>query len=411
MKTHDTDNLLVALDIGTTKICALIAQRVAENSFHIIGIGKAPSYGVSRGVVVDIAQTVCAIKLAIKEAELMAGCKVEAVYVGISGAHVQSLNSQGMVPIKHARVKEQDIAAVLAAAQAVVIPEGQKIIHVLPQYYTIDAEQKVQDPLGMFGVRLEANVHIITGSIASVQNIVRCCELANLKVSDIILEPLASADAVLSTDEKNLGVALLDIGGGTSDFVIYQNSSIRHTKIFDIAGNHFTQDVALCLRTTMKDAERVKREFGATINFYTHDRECFEIEMVHGHSRKIVTLNELISIIESRAIELMVLIEKEIQKNNLVHLIPAGMVLTGGGSLLRGLDLTAQSLISIPIRVGNPHVPAMCKETLESPLYATAYGLLVYVFKKQKTASFEHLNASLANQILWRMKSWISDFF
>ncbi|MBA3954400.1 cell division protein FtsA [Candidatus Dependentiae bacterium] len=411
MKSHNTENLLVALDVGTTKICVLVAQRLAANSLHIVGIGKAPSHGVSRGVVTDIAQTVHAIKQALKEAELMAGCTIESVYVGISGAHIHSLNSQGMVPIKQGCVKTHDIAAVLAAARAVVIPEGQQIVHILPQYYTIDGQQKVTDPLGMFGVRLEANVHIITGSIASVQNLVRCCEMAGVKVADIILEPLASADAVLSADEKELGVGILDIGGGTSDFAAYQNGSIRHTKVFGIAGNHFTHDIALCLRTTIKDAERVKHEFGSTIDFLSTNQERFEVEMVHGQLRKIVSVNELVAIIESRAVELMYMVNQEISKNNLAHLIPAGIVLTGGGSLLRGIEYTAQSLMHMPVRIGNPHVPALCKESLDSPLYATGYGLLVYMLHKQKSVPLDHLAGPLMSRILWRMKSWVSDFF
>ena len=256
--TYDT--VLVALDVGTTKISVLVAQKVSDTGLNIIGIGRAPAYGVSRGVVVDIAQAVHAIKLAVKEAELMAGCKIESVCVGVSGAHIQSFSSQGMIPIKNGRIRANDVTAVLAAAKAVVIAEGQQILHVLPQYYTIDNHQRVTDPVGMFGVRLEAQVHIITGSIASVQNLVRCCVAAGIGVNDIVLEPLASAEAVLSHDERELGVALLDIGGGTADFAIYQQGTIRHTKVFPVAGNHITHDIALCLRTTLKDAERVKQE-------------------------------------------------------------------------------------------------------------------------------------------------------
>jgi cell division protein FtsA len=411
MKAHNRDNILVALDIGTTKICVLVAERIAENSLQVIGIGKAPSYGLARGVIVDIAQAVCSIRQALKEAELMAGCKVEAVYVGISGSHIQSINSHGMVPIKQSRVRLSDVQAVLAAAQAIVIPEGQQIIHVLPQYYTIDSQPPIRDPLGMFGVRLEAQVHIITGAIASVQNLMRSCQMAGVKVIDIILEPLASADAILSDDERELGVAILDIGGGTSDFAVYQQGTIRHAKIFGIAGNHVTHDIALCLRTTIKDAERVKREFGSTLELFLPDDEHIEIEMVQGIERTTVTAHELRAIIECRIYELMRMVAHEIDKNNLAQLIPAGLVLTGGGSLLRGIEYTAQDILALPVRVGNPHVPVVLKESLESPLYATSYGLLMHVLKKYQAGSLALMPGSLVTRIMWRMKSWVVDFF
>lgn len=406
-----SDNLLVAVDIGTTKICVLIAQKVGENSLNILGIGKAPSYGIARGVVVDISQAVHAIKLALKEAELMAGCKVEAAVVGISGAHIQSINSHGMIPIKHGRIRAYDIACVLSAAKTVVISEGQQILHVLPQYFMIDSQQKVMDPVGMFGVRLEAQVHIITGSIASVQNIIRCCQMAGIGVNDVVLEPLASAESVLSKDEKELGVALLDIGGGTSDFAIYQQGTIRYTKIFPIAGNHVTHDIALCLRTTLKDAERIKQEFGTTNNSTLDFKEGFEVEMVHGGENKRVTAHELFYIIEPRINELLVMVQKEITQQGLEHLMPAGIVLTGGGALLRGMKEVSQLMLGAPARIGIPHVPHMFKESLESPLYATSYGLLLHLMKTSKGVSMEQLTGPLISRILWRMKSWVSDFF
>lgn len=405
------ENLMVAIDIGTTKICVLIAQKIGDNNLTILGIGKAPSNGMARGVVVDIAQAVHSIKVALKEAELMAGCKITSAVVGISGAHIQSINSQGMIPIKHGRIRPYDVASVLAAAKAVVISEGQQILHVLPQYFMIDNQQKVMDPIGMFGVRLEAQVHIITGSIASVQNLVRCCQMAGVQVSDVILEPLASADAVLSIDERELGVALLDIGGGTSDFAIYQQGTIRYTKIFPIAGNLVTHDIALCLRTTLKDAERVKREFGITTMPTVDMRTEFEVEMVHGGESKHVLAHELFYIIEPRINELFMLIQKEIKNQHLEHLMPAGMVLTGGGALLRGMKEMAELMLGVPARLGIPHVPHMFKESLESPLYATSYGLLVQLMKKNKGVSLDHLNGPMVNRILWRMKSWVSDFF
>ncbi|MBA3751765.1 cell division protein FtsA [Candidatus Dependentiae bacterium] len=407
--TYDT--MLVALDIGTTKISVLVAQKVSDEGLTVIGIGKAPSYGVSRGVVVDIAQAVHSIKLAIKEAELMAGCTIESVCIGISGVHVQAFNSQGMIPIKNGRIRPHDVSSVLAAARAVVIPEGQQILHVLPQYYTIDNHHRVADPVGMFGVRLEAQVHIVTGAVASVQNLVRACMTAGVEVSDIIFEPLASADAVLSPDEKQLGVALLDIGGGTSDFAIYQQGTIRHTKVFPIAGNLITHDIALCLRATIKDAERVKQEYGSTLRSLFRTSEQIEIEMVHGEETTMVSIDEIARIIEPRVSELLMMVHKEIEQGHLENLMPAGIVLTGGGALLNGIKETVQISLRVPARVGNPHVPPMFKEVLSSPVYATAYGLLLHTLKKNKGVALNELSGPLMNRVFYRMKSWVADFF
>lgn len=411
MKNQSTyDNILVALDIGTTKMSVLVAQRVSDDGLSIIGIGKAPSYGVSRGVVVDIAQAVHAIKLAVKEAELMAGCKIESATIGISGAHIQSLNSQGMIPIKNGRIRPHDVAAVLAAAKAVVIAEGQQILHVLPQYYTIDNQQRVIDPIGMFGVRLEAQVHIITASTASVQNLIRCCHMAGVAVSDIVLEQVASADAVLSPDEKELGVGLLDIGGGTSDFAIYQQGTIRYTKVLPIAGNHITHDIALCVRTTLKDAERVKQAHGTTLRL-GNALEPIEVEMVHGEEKTMVTVEEVTRIIEPRVAELLMMIQKEIDLYRLDHLMPAGIVFTGGGSLLHGMKESAQMALRIPARIGLPHVPLMFKDALGTPVHATGYGLLLHALRKSKGLALDELSGPLVNRIFYRMKTWVADFF
>lgn len=406
------ENLLVALDIGTTKICALVGKKVNDNEIDILGIGKAPSYGVSKGTIVDISQAAYAVRLAIKEAEIMSGCKIENVIVGISGSHIQSLNSNGMVTVKGERIKESDIASVISAAKAVAVPEGQQVLHVLPQYYIIDGTQKILDPIGMFGLRLETKAHIITGSVSSVKNIIKCCQMAGLNVLDVILEPLASADAVISKDERELGVGLLDIGGGTSDFVIYQNRTIRHTKVLSIAGNHFTNDIALCLQSTIKDSERLKREFGkACFEYIQNPNLDLEIEMVQGNRTKLIKITELVSVIEPRAVELISLIEHEIETQNLSTLMPAGLVLTGGGSLLSGLDILASSILRCPVRVGYPKVPQICKDSIDSPIYATTYGLLLFFINKSKQTGCQDLTESVSNRILWRMKSWFAEFF
>lgn len=404
------DSLVAAIDIGTTKICVLIARNLGNGNCEIIGIGKAPSHGLARGIVVDIAPAVESIRAAVREAELMAGVTIESAAIGISGSHIHSLNSEGMVAIKHGEVRKLDIAQVITAAKAIALPEGQQILHVLPQFFTLDNNHRVKDPIGMYAVRMEAQVHIITGSVASVQNLIRCCEMAGIKARDIILEPLASADAVLSRDEQEFGVGMLDIGGGTSDFAIYQQGNIRHTRIFMIAGNLFTNDIAVCLRTTKSDAERIKKEYGLAYSPLLMKNDQFPIDLVHGTEQQMIWRHELVEVIESRAQELFTLVKEEIQRYNLESYVTAGLVLTGGGSLLTGMPELAESILGIPVRVGNPHIPATFKESLDNPMYATGYGLLVHSLKKQASA-MEHINGPLIKQVFWRMKSWIFDFF
>lgn len=405
------DNILTAIDIGTTKICVLIAQPIDNDTLDIIGIGKAPSCGISKGMIVDVSQSVRSIKSAIKEAELMAGCTVENVIVGISGAHVQSFVSQGMVPIRGGKIKESDISSVLTAAKAVTLKEGQQILHAIAQGYTVDGHPVMSEPVGVYGVRLEAKAHIITGSIASVQNLVRCCQLAEVTVEDVILEPLASAQAVLSPDEKNLGVGILDIGGGTTDFAIYNNGLIRHTKIFPVAGNHVTRDIALCLRTTLKDAQRVKHEYGHSLVSENILEEEIKIEMVQGDDQMSTTVRELSSIIEPRMEELLKMVNKEILANSLLDYMSAGLVITGGGSLLNLIESHAQMITSISTRVGKPRVPEIFKESLQNPSYSTSYGLLLFKLRNSKYDLNNRTDVPLFSKVLWRMKSWVTDFF
>ncbi len=399
---------LVAIDIGTTKICVLIAQQTINNDFEIIGIGKSPSKGLARGVVVDILSAAHSIKTAVKEAELMAGCKIESAIIGISGSHINSFNSQGMISLKHKDIREHDINQVLAVAQSVPLAEGQQILHAIPQFYTIDTHQKVQDPLGMFGMRLEAQVHIITGAIGSVQNLIRCCELAGVKVQDIVLEPLASAQAVLSVDEREMGVALLDIGGGTSDFAIYQHSAIRHTKVFPYAGTLFTNDIAVVLRTTSADAERIKKEYGCVYHSYVVPGQEITVECAQGDQKMIIYEQEVYEILECRITELLTMVHHEIEQYYFA--VPGGLVITGGGSLLHGLQEHAQAILKLPVRIGKPK-SLHYKEFLENPMHATGYGLLVHGMKKLFGDSRASFNGSLSQKVLARMKSWIFDFF
>ncbi len=405
------DRVLVSLDVGTTKMCVLVANQLDNRCLEIIGVGKAPSDGLRKGVVVDIAKTVHSIKTALKEAELMAGFTIDAANVGISGGHIQSINSHGMVPITKGEVREQDINNVLAAAKAIPLEQGYQILHVLPQYFIIDGRDRIQDPRGMHGVRLEVQAHIILGALASVQNLVTCCEMAGVKVTDLVLEQLASAHAVLSADERELGVGVLDIGGGTSDFAIYQNGSIRHTMVLPVAGNHFTNDIAIGLRTTVRDAERIKKMYGLVSPALLEKDDLIEIEMVQGAQKQFAQLSDLVTIIHPRARELFSLVNANIDKHQLRHCMSTGLVLTGGGSLLTGMRELAQEVFEMPVRLGSPRVAYDLPETLDNPIYATAYGLLLDAVAKERNVLFSSGDAPLAKRALMRMKSWVSDFF
>ena len=404
-------SLITSIDIGTTKISVMIAQKVSDTQVEILGIGRSPSHGLDKGVVVDIAKTVTSIKQAVKEAELMAGCSVSEAYIGISGSHIQSFNSQGAVPIKRAQVQQLDIKSVLAAAQAVPVEEGQKILHVLPQYFIVDGKDRVSNPLGLHGVRLEVMAHVITGSVASMQNLVKCCEMAGVVVKDIVLEQLASAEGVLSQDEFALGVGVLDIGGGTSDFAIYQDGSIRYTKVLPIAGNHFTKDLAVGLHATLQDAERIKREFGNVTELFKGEDEELEIESVHGNVVHKISKQQAQYILHARALELCKMLQQELHRSSLGSMMTSGLVITGGGSLLRGIDELAKSVLSLPVRAGVPRADNALLESLNSPIYATGYGLLQYALRQKKQLNLEHMEGPMMKRIFMKMRSWVDKFF
>ncbi|MFT6765582.1 MAG: cell division protein FtsA [Alteromonas naphthalenivorans] len=411
MKKVFSDKIIAAIDIGTTKICVLIGHKLGDGQVEILGIGKVPSEGLKKGVVVDVAKSVRSIRAAIKEAELMADLTIESVVVGIAGAHIQSRNAYGAVPIEKGQVTNVDIAAVINAAKAVPLAEGQHILHVLPQFFSIDGSDRIQDPLGMHGIRLESQVHMVTGGMTSVQNLVTCCERAGVKVQDVVLEQLASAQAVLNKDERELGVGIIDIGGGTSDLALYQNGSIRHTMVLPIAGNHFTNDLAIGLRVTVSDAERVKREYGlASTDLLLEDKEV-EVEMVQGGRKQMANISTITEILEPRAQELLSIIHEEILARNMESLLVSGLVITGGGSLLDGIKEVAESIFGVPVRIGKPKIMHDDPEILGNPMYATGYGLLLYATKKNHGAGLYNENQKGVSRLLMRMKSWVSDFF
>jgi cell division protein FtsA len=405
-------NIITAIDIGTTKICVLIARKLSNDQVEVLGIGRAPSYGLNKGVVVDIAKTVSSIKQAVEEAQLMAECQIESAYIGISGAHIHSFNSSGAVPIKRSSVSQEDIDAVLAAAKAVPIEKGQKVLHVLPQYFMVDGQDKIENPMGLHGVRLEVVVHVITGSIASIQNLIKCCEMIGIKVQDIVLEQLASADGVLSLDERKLGVGVLDIGGGTSDFAVYQSGTIRFTKVIPIAGNHFTNDLAVGLRANITDAQRIKHESGYVgFDDTKLQDQLVEVITAQGNQTHIVDKSQVAFILQARAKELFMMVHHEIQDNQLRHFMVTGLVITGGGSMLHGVQELAQHILSMPVRIGLPKTEQIIPDSLQNPIYATGYGLLMFAVKSSKNGSMDSMEGPLVQKIFTRMRSWVSDFF
>jgi len=406
---------VAAIDIGTTKICVIIAATDANGNLEIIGIGQHPSHGLKKGVVVNIGMTVDSIKKAVKQAEEMAAVKIESACVGISGGHIRSFNSTGVVAIKGREVKQSDIDRVIEAAKAIAIPKDQEIIHVLPQYFRIDGQDFVLDSLGMYGVRLEAQVHIITGSVASAQNIIKSCELSGIRVSDIVLEQLASANAVLTPYEKELGAGILDIGGGTSDFAIYKDGRIRHSKVIPIAGTLFTSDLAIGLGIPTEKAEEIKKLYGSVLpeKLATLENNYLDINLGFEGGIKSIQLSDAGNILRFRAEEVIDMLIEELLEYRVKTLMPAGLVLTGGGGLLDGLKELAQERLDMPVRVGSPqsNEQYILPDALKSPAYATAYGLMLYAIGQCGEKEFFSANKMAFGRVCKKMKTWIYDFF
>lgn len=404
------ENLIVGLDIGTTKICAIIGS-MTENGLEIVGIGSCPSRGLRKGVVINIESTVEAIRKALREAELMAGCEIHSVFVGIAGAHITGCNSQGVIAIKNREVTADDIQRVIDAAKAIAIPMDREVIHVLPQEYIIDDQDGIKEPLGMSGVRLEAKVHIVTGAVASAQNIVKSCNKANVSVADIVLEPLASAEAVLSSDEKELGVAIVDIGGGTTDLAIFIDGAIKHTAVLALGGNHLTNDIALGLRTPNAEAERIKQQYGCCLTNLVGKDETIEVPSVGGREPRILSRQLLAEILEPRVEEIFTLVNREIIRSGYEDLIASGVVITGGSSILPGMPELAEQIFNLPVRRGLPQGVGGLIDVVRSPVYATGVGLVIYGSQHQKVEHFAVGQEGVFNRVMRRMKEWFSEFF
>ncbi len=401
--------LVVGLDIGTTKICAVVGE-TAPDGVDIVGIGMSPSTGLRKGVVVNIEQTVQSIKKALEEAELMAGCEIRNVFAGIAGSHIMGFNSHGVIAVKGGEVTQKDIERVIDAAKAVAIPLDRELIHILPQEFIVDDQRGIEDPLGMAGVRLEVKVHIVTGAVSSAQNIVRSCHRAGLDVSDIVLESLASAQAVLTEEEQEIGVALVDIGGGTTDLSVFSNDSIKHISVIALGGSNLTNDIAFGLRTPMSSAEKIKERHSCALADMVQSNEAIEVPSVGGREPRRLSRQVLAEICEPRVEEILSLVDQELVRSGYKNMIGAGVVLTGGTSLTEGIAELGEQVFNLPTRVGYPRGIGGLKDVVMNPKYSTAVGLLLYGAKKQKgDHRFRIREKGVFNRILARMRKWFSD--
>jgi cell division protein FtsA len=404
------EELVVGLDIGTSKICAVVGEVRADGIVEIIGMGSHPSVGLRKGVVVNIDNTVNSIKEAVEEAETMAGCEISSVFAGIAGGHVKGFNSHGVIALKNREVSKRDIERVIDAARAVAIPMDREVIHTLPQEFIVDDQAGISDPAGMSGVRLEVKVHIVTGAVTSAQNIIRCANRAGLDVYDIVLESLASSEAVLTDEERNLGVALVDFGGGTTDLAIFSQGSIKHTSVLALGGDNLTNDVAIGIRTPFKEAEKIKIKYGSALSSLIGKDETIEVPSVGGGKPRVVSRELLGEILELRVVEVFELIQQEMIKSGYDDLVISGVVATGGSSLLPGVPEIVEQVFNMPSRIGYPINIGGLKDIINSPMYATAVGLVLHgVNSQQREKKFRIRDANIFNKVISRMKKWFAN--
>ncbi|MDW7709752.1 MAG: cell division protein FtsA [Deferrisomatales bacterium] len=403
---------VVGLDIGTTKICAVVGE-LSTDGVRILGYGTHPSRGLRKGVVINIEATVQSIKKAVEEAEMMADREIRRVFAGIAGGHIKGFNSHGAIALKNREVSPADIRRVIDAARAVAIPMDREVIHIIPQEYIIDDQDGIKEPLGMSGVRFEARVHIVTGAVTSAQNIVKCCNRAGLEVADIILEPLASAEAVLTEDERELGVCLVDMGGGTTDIAVVGNGAVKHTSVLALGGNHVTNDIAVGLRTPAGEAERIKRRYGCCLTTLVGKDETLEVPSVGDRRPRVLNRRILAEIVEPRMEELFGLVRQDLEKSGGQDEVAAGVVLTGGASSLAGAPDLAERVFGLPVRRGTPQEPEGLPDVLRDPAYATGVGLVLYAARKRDDLprDLEADDENLFAKVTRRMKSWFKEFF
>jgi cell division protein FtsA len=412
MAKRSDRNLLVGLDIGTSKVVAIVGEIKPDGALEIIGVGSHPSRGLKKGVVVNIESTVQSIQRAVEEAELMAGCEIHSVYAGIAGSHVRSLNSHGIVAIKDREVLQGDVERVIDAAKAVAIPNDQKILHVLPQEYIIDAQEGIRDPIGMSGVRLEAKVHIVTGADSAAQNIVKCVQRCGLSVDDIVLEQLASSYAVLTEDEKDLGVCVVDIGGGTTDIAVFGGGAIRHTAVIPIAGDQVTNDIAVSMRTPTQYAEDIKIKYACALSQLANSDETIEVPSVGDRPPRRLARQTLAEIVEPRYEELFGLIRDELRRAGLEEQVATGVVLTGGSAKMEGAVELAEEVFHMPVRLGVPQFVSGLAEVVSNPIHSTGVGLLLYAKANLDAQRIEvPLLAGGVKHMFERMRTWFQGNF
>jgi len=411
MSKKTEKNLIVGLDIGTSKVVAIVAEVSVESGMEIIGIGSHPSRGLKKGVVVNIESTVQSIQRAIEEAELMAGCQIHSVYAGIAGSHIRSLNSHGIVAIRDSEVNPADVDRVIDAARAVAIPADQKILHILPQEFVIDKQEGIREPVGMSGVRLEAKVHMVTGAVSAAQNIIKCVRRCGLEVDDIILEQLASSYSVLTEDEKELGVCLVDIGGGTTDIAVFTDGAISHTAVIPIAGDQVTNDIAVALRTPTQHAEEIKIKYACALTQLASPEETIEVPSVGERPPRRLARQTLAEVVEPRYEELLSLIQAELRRSGFENLIAAGIVMTGGSSKMEGVIELAEEIFHMPVRLGSPQYVTGLVDVVRNPIYATGVGLLLFGNQHRNDRGGDSAVGVNAKGVWERMKNWFKGNF
>jgi len=411
MSSVETENMIVGLDIGTSKVVAIVGKRKMDGTIEVVGIGSHPSRGLKRGVVVNIETTVQAIQRAVEEAELMAGCRIHSVYAGIAGSHIKSLNSHGIVAIRDREVTQADIDRVIDAAQAVAIPADQKILHILPQEFVIDSQEGIKEPMGMSGVRLEAKVHLVTCAVNAAQNIEKCLKRCGLEVDDIILEQLASSHAILTEDEKELGVCVVDIGGGTTDIAVFTGGAIRHTAVIPIAGDQVTNDIAMALRTPTQNAEEIKIKYACALTQLAGADETIKVPSVGDRAPRDLSRQALAEVVEPRYEELFTLVQSELRRSGFEDLIPAGIVITGGSSTMEGVVELAEEIFHMPVRLACPQAVSGMTEVVNNPIYATGVGLLIHGFRQMDLGRAPVLKGEDAPSLFERMKAWFTGHF
>jgi cell division protein FtsA len=407
----DAKNIIVGLDVGTSKIVAIVAEMTPEKRLNIVGLGTQPSRGLKKGVVVNIETTMASIQRVLEEAELMADCAITEVYTGIAGSHIRSLNSSGMVAIKEKEVMQADIDRVIETAKAVAIPNDQQVLHILPQEFIVDGQEDVREPLGMSGVRLEVKVHIVTGAVSAVENITKCVRRCGLEVRDVMLQPLASALAVLNDDEKDLGVCLMDIGGGTTDLAVFTGGAIRHTAVIPIAGDQVTNDIAMTLRTPTKEAEELKLRHGCALRQLADPNDIIEVPGVGERGPRKLSRQMLAEVIEPRIEELYTLAQAELRRSGFEELLSSGIVLTGGSALLAGVVELGEEVFHLPVRIGVPAYIGGLADVVRSPRYATAVGLLLDGREHFLRAELARNQGNGLGNVAGRMKQWFKANF